>query len=252
MIKFEVEKDGIDYCSIPYHEIDNAKFEDGLAIVRVRVTPNEGEEYDTLTIVEEIKDEASVLVGYGLDYSSGVLSLSGDVESIKRFGKHFIVEKTVWNYDKTRSWKEFLQVDYIIQDDEILLTKRAKLPGIPTFVNDEVLIITSIGKDKSCLYSLEMADIQSPEFSSIESVDGETFLVTDTVKIEEDQNIKDRFSFKMDKHGRRISDVYQRSINGFLADELDFPYILIRERRINELKEDYRKEKNTEKYLRRN
>lgn len=243
---FKIADKEIDYCYVNGDEIKSANFVDGVAVVPIVVVTQKGEEVPSYSVIKKTESTDSKVENFNL--SSIFVSL--DINSITRLGNHFIVKRTTWNYDRTKSWTEFLQVDYVRDGEEWCFVERSKIPGIPQFVSEKVLIVTPEGR-KSCLFSLEKSDIQSIEYSCIDNIDGETFFVTDTVYLDEDEDIKDRLMFKMNAEGNRITDVYRRSKGEFTDDPLNYPYLLIRERVINDLQEDYLKEKTAEKSLRR-
>lgn len=251
MIKFSINRSIYDYCFIEDDEINNAEFYEDVAVVKVNVQLFEGESYQTYSIVQRFVDDDSKEIKYRLGVSFSALAKDNIVNSIVRVGNHFVFEIGKTNFDKTKSWTEYLQVDYVEQDGIKKFIERSKLPGEPLYVNDKVLIVKPFDRGTECLFSLEKSDIQTMEFTSIDNIDGETFLVTDKVSLEEDKDINERLMFKIDANGKRISPVYVRSKRVFIEEDLKQPYLLIKEQKINELREDYVSEVTANKALRR-
>lgn len=254
MLKFDINDGKILYCYITDENLENAEFVDGVAVVIINVIKTDASEYECPTVVRQAKGENGENLGIFFESMCKLLFPSEDTISINRIGNHFLVERLVYDYERTKSRKEIIQIDYVDGEYNKKFIERSKLPGAIQLVNDRVVIVTPEHRDKSCLFSLEKSDIQSMEFTCIDNIDGESFLVTDTVALEEDQAIKDRLMFKMDSSGKRTSPVYIRSKQEFTKDDLSYPYLLIKERRISELKDELKeelaKEKEAEKALR--
>ncbi len=248
MISFEINNNEISRCTIEETELE---FIDDVAICEVDVYCTKGRSYRTLTLLKRTKSNDDASISYSLVNSLGALSLDEGIVNITRIGQHFIIERNAHNFDKTRHFKEYHQVDLIANpDNTVSFREKPKIPGFPITTDNEEIVIIKHEK-KMCLYSLDKGDIISTEFSGIEDINGETFLVTDTVASNYNAELVEQLIFSIKSDGDRNSDVYVRSTRCKTDDDISLPYILIRERILQELDQTYLKSQEQKQLLRR-
>lgn len=249
MISFEINDNRISKCEINEDGLD---FIDGIAICEVDVTKARGEKYKTLTLLKKDENKEDSSINYSIESDISVLSLDEGVVNIVRTGRHFIIERNAHNFDKTRFYKEYHQIDLVDSyDKKSAFVVRSKIPGTPIITTNDNVIIIKSEEDRVCLYSLDKAEIVSNEFSELEDIDGKTFLVTDTITSNFNAELSEQLIFTMKASGIRESHVYVRSKEEPTNDDINVPYIIIKERIINELDQKYKKAQEHKQLLRR-
>lgn len=243
MISFEINDNRISKCEI---NEEGLEFIDGVAICEADVIRATGENYKTLTLLKKDESKDDSQVSYSIESGISVLALDEDVVNIVRSGRHFIIERNAHNFDKTRFYKEYHQIDLVDS-----FVARSKIPGFPIITTNESVIIIKSEEGRVCLYSLDKADIVSNEFSELEDIDGKTFLVTDTVSSNFNAELREQLIFTINADGVRESCVYVRSKEKPTDDEINVPYIIIKERIICELDQAYQKAQEQKQLLRR-
>lgn len=243
MLKFNIDNGKTEWCYINDEDLEKITFEGGVAVVQVVALDYEGALHPKFVVLREVKNEDRNVTDYELVTECPALSFSEDITAIYRLGNHFLVEREVYNFDRTFLRAEVMQVDYVDCEGKHVFVERSKLPGRAKLVSNKVVIVKPDDRVESCLFSLEKSDIQSMQFTNIEPLGSDLFLVTDEVVSDVDGKFKDRFMFVMDDTGKRLSAVHMASIGRFTEDDINYPYILIRDRRLNELKDLYKKEK---------
>lgn len=249
MISFEINDNRISKCKINEEELE---FIDGVAICEADVIRATGENYKTLTLLKKDESKDDSQVSYSIESGISVLALDEDVVNIVRSGRHFIIEKNAHNFDKTRFYKEFHQIDLVDNyDKKRTFVEKPKIPCLPIPTTNESVVIIKSEEGRVCLYSLDKADIVSNEFSELEGIDDKTFLVTDTVSSNYNAELVEQLIFTINASGVRESCVYVRSKEKPTDDDINVPYIIIKERIISELDQAYQKAQEQKQLLRR-
>lgn len=204
---------------------DSLKFENGLAVVHVKVVdshPPYNVEHSTYTIINEKTNENGEYII--LDPYVNDELLPAFVNDIKRFGNHFFYD-IYTNDERTDSC--YYHCEYIEKDEELVaIGKVNKMPEGTK--NPDMVIINSQ------LYSLSKHEFTTRKYSSIEDIDGETFFVCDEVTNSE-KNLTDHLLFDIDVNDERKSKIYSRNQRDFLKSTTDMPYESVLELVKNEL-----------------
>ncbi len=249
MISFEINDNRISKCEI---NEEGLEFIDGVAICEANMIKATGENYKTKTLLKRDENKDNSSVNYSINSDISVLALDEGVVNVTRLGRHFIVEKNAHNFDKTRFYKEYHQIDLVDSyDKKRVFVEMTKIPGTPIITTNESVIIIKSEEGRMCLYSLDKADIVSNEFSELEDIDGKTFLVTDTVSSNLNAELIEQLIFTINDDGIRNSPVYVRSKERPTNDDINIPYILIKEQIISELDQAYQKAQEQKQLLRR-
>lgn len=243
MVDIDVRAHKVMSCNISDEDLNNASFINNLAIVDVDVIEDlSGAKFRTKTVIRRVVSELNKQTFYSIASKDKDVFLSKNTKSITRVNNNFIVEEAVYNFDGVEIFCKYHLFNYVDIDNYNDFVAKGKLPGVPkTTLNDDLVIIDP-NNGKHCLFSLSKCDIASQEYTMIDDIDGETFLITDIIAPDKNSDSKDHFLFKIDKNDKRISKVYSRKDKDYMKDDIDYPYIFIKERRMAELKQESDKE----------
>ncbi len=247
-MEFIIDNYEFDKCFINEEKLKTLSFENGFAIARVNVIRRDESTYECLAIIKRINNKQSTR--YEIVDNCPSIFLNENVKNITMVGTHLIVEVEKANFEKTIFSKEFVQIDFQCLYNETVFKERSKIPGVPIAFSPKALVI-SAKENACCLFSLESSDIACIEYSMIDVIDDDFFLVTDIIAVDEDSTLKDQAIFKMNYLGERVSNVYLRSIQDFTDDDDKLPYLFIRERIEQELKQSYHLAEKNKQLLRR-
>lgn len=242
MTEVSVRSRNVAGCFLLEEELKDANFEGDFAVLTVDVFGDEnGKDFRTKTIIKRIIDKGTNEVfDYSVASDIDCLCLNKGTKNIIRINNHFLVEVAKYNIYDEEMYREYRQIDLCNKDGEVEFVDRGVIPGSPKATkNDDLVVITN--NDKQCLFSLSKCDIASQEYSIIDDIDGSEFLITDIVFPVEDPSNNDYLFFKINSSDQRISGVYSRNDKEFTKDIVSYPYILIKERKIEELKQSSEK-----------
>lgn len=232
---------------------DNLHFENGLAIakvyVRIRDVKNYEKNYTTYTVIQEVRNsQTNELTEYKLASNERYFELPAYILDIIRSGNHFIFKVRWSNDDETVFGEHHYHYEYDPEKDSF--EKIGKLGGAPTLTrNPDVVILSNL--EYSQLYHLGEKTLVGSRCSEIEDIDGNYFLVTNSIGVKKDGNaIRNNLIFVMYKDGNKVSKVYSRNKRDYTYDEIEVPYEEIEKREIQRLIDTLDDEENQKRLFR--
>lgn len=210
-------------------------------------------EYDTYTIVREVIDEKiNEVIDYELvNQEDRYFELPKFVKGIVRTGNHFLF--SILTGDDSSdigpvTWTNIWHYEY--NEETNTFTQIGKLSGKPTLTKNPDIVILSHSNCEQ-LYHLGEKTLVGSRCSEIEDIDGNYFLVTNSIGAKKDGNtIRNHLIFKMDKDGNRVSGVYSRNKPGFVYGGVEIPYEEIEKREIQLLIDKLDGEENQKRLFR--